>query len=84
MPKKAKPTTITQALKQAINGSGQSDYAIAKGSGVPQPIITRFHNGTRDTIHIKTADKIAAYLGYSLVPDKRHTPLARPARKPAS
>ncbi len=70
MPRKAKPKTTTEALKQAMAASGQTDYAIAKATGVPQPIITRFRNGTRDTIRLNTADKIIAYLGYSLVSDE--------------
>jgi len=63
-------TTITQALKKAMASSGQSDYAIAKATGVPQPVVTRFRNGTRDTIQLNTADKLALFLGHSLVPDK--------------
>lgn len=66
MPEKPQPNTITEALKQAIDDSGQSDLTIAKATGVPQPMINRFRNGTRPTIYLHTADKIAAYLGYSL------------------
>ena len=71
MPKKAKPKTITEALKHAMTASGNSDYAIAKATGISQPIISRFRNGTRETIRLNTADKIAAFLAYSLIPDKR-------------
>ena len=63
----AKSKTITTTLKDAM--AGRSDYAIAKATGVSQPVITRFRNGTRD-IRLNTADKIVAFLGYSLTRDK--------------
>ena len=63
----ANSKTITEVLKNAM--AGHSDYSIAKATGVSQPVITRFRNGTRD-IRLNTADKIAAHLGCSLSRDK--------------
>ncbi len=67
---KAKRQTLTDSLRQAIVDSGQSDYAIAKDAGIPQPVITRFRNGTRPYIRLDTADTLTDYLGYSLVADE--------------
>ena len=65
---KAKRKPLSQSLRQAIVKSGQTDYAIA--TGIPQPVITRFRNGTRPYIRLDTADTLTDYLGYSLVADE--------------
>jgi len=59
--------SITETLLEAIERSGLSDYAIAKRSGVPQPTVTRFRNGSHRTIKLDTADKLAQMLGCRLV-----------------
>lgn len=46
--------------------SGQTEYAIAKGSGVSQSIVNRFARGQRG-ISLETAAKICAYLKLDLV-----------------
>lgn len=56
------PTTLADQLRAAIVHSGVSHYAIAKATGVAQPIVTRFVNGTRG-ISLETADKLAAHFG---------------------
>lgn len=58
--------TLTQALKQAIEASGQSHLQIAKGSGVSQAVLSRFVSGER-SITLQTADKVASYLGLDLL-----------------
>jgi plasmid maintenance system antidote protein VapI len=63
--KKAKPATLTDQLKAAIERSGLSIYAISKGSGVAQPVLSRFMAGERD-IRMATADKLAAFFGLRL------------------
>ena len=68
---KAKRQTLADILRQAIVKSGQSDYAIAKATGIPQSTITRFRNGTRNELGLTNADKLAQHLGYSLVRDKK-------------
>lgn len=59
--KSAEPT-LSEQLRTAMLNSGLSVYAIAKGSGVSQPVAARFANGERD-IRLETAGKLFAYLG---------------------
>ena len=59
--------TISDDLRHAIRNSGKSVTAIAKESGVPQPMLTRFMNG--QDLRLATVDKLAAQLGLTLQPD---------------
>ncbi len=54
--------SLTDQLRQAIVESGLSHYAIAKATGVSQPVLTRFVNGTR-SVSIETASKLANHFG---------------------
>jgi plasmid maintenance system antidote protein VapI len=60
-----KKRTIVEQLRQAIADSGQSEYAIAKGSGVSQSVVNRFVSGERG-ISLETAAKLCDYLGLDL------------------
>ena len=62
MPKK----TIVDQLQQAIAKSDETEYAIAKGSGVSQSVVNRFIHGER-SISIETAAKLCTYLKLDLV-----------------
>lgn len=53
---------LSEQLRTAMLDSGLSVYAIAKGSGVTQPIVARFISRERD-IRLETADKLFTYLG---------------------
>ena len=57
--------SIVDQLRRALRNSGQTEYAIAKGSGVSQSIVNRFVSGERG-ISLETAAKIAAYLKLNL------------------
>jgi DNA transposition AAA+ family ATPase len=60
---------ISEQLKQAIKDSGLTPYAIAKGCGVAQPMLSRFladDDNHRDIRLERTADKLAAFLGLEL------------------
>lgn len=61
MPKKS----IVEQLRQAIADSGQTEYAIAKGSRVSQSVVNRFVHGERG-INLETAARLCAYLGLDL------------------
>lgn len=68
------PMPITDQLLKAIadaQENGETLYRIAKESGVNHTALTRFVTGERRDIRVSTADKLAAYLGLSLTPDKR-------------
>lgn len=58
--------TIADTLRRAIEESGESVYAIAKGSGIAQPVLHRFVAGERD-LTTRTADKLLVYFGFDLV-----------------
>lgn len=61
--------TISGQLREAIERSGESRYAIAQATGVNQAALSRFVRGqsglTSDSI-----DKLAAYLGLELTAAK--------------
>jgi len=61
---------LVEELLRAIADSGQSQYAIVKGSGVPQPTLCRFVSGQRG-LNLESAAKICAHLGLHLAPIRR-------------
>jgi transcriptional regulator with XRE-family HTH domain len=62
-----KARTIVDQLRKAIADSGETEYAIAKGSGVSQSVVNRFVHGER-SISLETAAKLCSYLNLDLVP----------------
>jgi transcriptional regulator with XRE-family HTH domain len=65
MSAKKSPPSIVDQLRQAIARSGQTEYAIAQGSGVTQSVVSRFVNGERG-INLETAARLCAYLDLQL------------------
>ena len=57
---------IVDQLRRAMRDSGETEYAIAKASGVSQSIVNRFVSGERG-ISLETASKLCAYLKLDLV-----------------
>ncbi len=62
--------SLSDDLKNAVQESGKSINSIAKGAGVPQPVLSRSINGERD-IRLETASKLAEFFGLSLQPDTK-------------
>jgi plasmid maintenance system antidote protein VapI len=62
--------TLAEQLKQAVAATGKSVSAVARESGVPQPVLHRFVTGERGLL-LDTADRLAAYLGLELCPVPR-------------
>ena len=62
---KAKRSTLAEQLLAAIEGSGMSVRAIAAGSGLNQPTLSRFVNHTRD-LSLTTGDKLAEFFSMRL------------------
>jgi hypothetical protein len=58
---------IDQQLRDAIESSELSLFAISQGSGVAYPQVYHFAHGARD-IRLGTAARLAAYLGLELAP----------------
>ncbi|MGA7700186.1 MAG: helix-turn-helix transcriptional regulator [Thermoguttaceae bacterium] len=64
MPRK-KSSTIVDQLRQAIADSKDTEYMIAKMSGVSQSVVNRFVHGERG-IGLETTAKLCAYLKLNL------------------
>ena len=77
-----KMSELANELRQAINDSGLTHYAIGKASGVDTAVIDRFVSGERD-IRLETAGRIAESLGYSLVKSETNEPPKLAAKKSA-
>jgi hypothetical protein len=56
---------LSTALREAIRGSGQTVYQIAKAANVSQIVVSRFLSGERD-IRMETADRLAEVLGLKI------------------
>ena len=56
---------LVDQLREAILNCGQTEYRVAKESGVAQPIVNRFLRGERG-ISLETAGKLCKYLGLHL------------------
>lgn len=63
--------SFTEILRNAIDENGQSVNAIAKQTAIPQPVLARFYNGTRDNLRLDIAETLANHLGYTLQPAER-------------
>ena len=62
--------TLQEQLRKAIESSGLSLYAIAKGSGIAYPVLFRFAKGERD-LTLETASRLADYFSMRLTRPKR-------------
>ena len=49
---------LADQLRDAIEGSHLPILAIAKETGIPQPVLHRFYVGDRDNLTLTTADKL--------------------------
>jgi len=61
------PRGLVDELRNAILNSGQTEYRVAKESGVAQPVLNRFLRGERG-ISLNTAAKLCKYLRLHLAP----------------
>jgi len=57
-------------LRRAIEHSGLTLYAVAKGSGIAYQVLHRFARGERD-LTLETASRLAAYFGMKLTRPRR-------------
>ena len=63
---------LSDQLREAMSDYG-SIYAVARDSGICQPVLNRFYRGDRD-LHLKTADKLADFFGMKLTRPTTKTP----------
>lgn len=68
---------LAAVIRRAIEESGESAYAVAKGSGVSQAVLSRFLSGSRG-LTLETADRLCHHLGLELV---RRSPPITPASR---
>ena len=61
---------LQDQLRQAIEDSGLTLYAISKGSGIAYPVVYRFASGERD-LTLATASRLADYFGMRLTRPRR-------------
>jgi DNA-binding phage protein len=61
---------LVEELRQAIRNCGQTEYRVAKESGLAQPVLNRFLRGERG-VSLETAAKVCQYLGLHLAPARR-------------
>ena len=67
---KRQTTTITEAIKVAMEESGISRYQIAKDTGILQTSLSRFIRG-ETSLRLDKADLLAEYLGLELVKKRK-------------
>jgi plasmid maintenance system antidote protein VapI len=63
---KRRTKTMTAQLRQAIDDSGLTRYAIAKATGIDESALSKFYNGQRG-INTNTLDKLGECLGLRIV-----------------
>ena len=63
---KKRSAYLEDQIRAAFDESGMTVYRLAKDSGVPQPVVSRFINGKRG-ITLATASKLVAVLGLELI-----------------
>jgi plasmid maintenance system antidote protein VapI len=61
---------MVDVLRKAAKDSGQTTYALAKGSGVDRAAVVRFLNNDRG-LNLDSAARLAAYLGWELRPVRK-------------
>ena len=61
---------MSEVIRQAVNKSEHSRYAICMATGIEQSSLSRFMDG-RTSLRLDRADKLAAYLGLVLVKKDR-------------
>lgn len=58
--------TVSEALRKALEGCGQTRYAVSKTTGIPESVLSRFVYG--QPLRGANLDKLADYLGLVLTP----------------
>jgi transcriptional regulator with XRE-family HTH domain len=65
-----KSDKLSDQLRQAIDASGMSRYAIAKAIGLDQSVLSRFMAG-KSGLAVETIDNIGELLGLRIVTEKK-------------
>lgn len=62
--------TIAESIRDAIERSGQTRYAIAKGAGMDYDVLARFLDQDRD-LRLSNVQRLADYFGMRLTKPKK-------------
>ncbi len=65
-----KPTTVSERLRAAILNGDETRYALAKRSGIGEPVLSKFMAGAG--LNLETVDRLAEALGLELI--EKRTP----------
>lgn len=65
--------TVTDQLRRAVEGCGQTRYAISKETGIPASVLSRFVASGRG-LRSENIDKLCAHLGLVLTAKARKAP----------
>lgn len=57
--------TVTDQLRRAVQGCGQTRYAISKATGIPASVLSRFVAGGRG-LRSENIDRLCTFLGLVL------------------
>jgi transcriptional regulator with XRE-family HTH domain len=68
---------ISDTLRQAIEDSGMTRYAIAQATGINESTLSRFVASGKE-ISLANADVLAAFLGYELARTKGSNSVKKP------
>ena len=61
--------TVSEDLRDVLERSGQTRYAVSKATGIPQSVLSRFVHGK--PLRGDNTDTLADYLGLELRPVRR-------------
>ena len=71
-----KLTKLSDQMRQTVDDSGMSRYAICKAIGMDQSIMSRFMSG-KGGLSMENIDALAEVLGLELTPSKKTQKKAR-------
>lgn len=74
--------TVTEDLRNALERSGQTRYAVSKATGIPQSGLSRFASGY--SLRGENIDKLAEHLGLELKPIRSENPNKKVRRSQTS
>jgi hypothetical protein len=65
----SKASKVSEQLRDAILNCGETRYALAKRSGVGEPVLSKFMAGAG--LNLETIDKLCEALGMGLVTNRK-------------
>lgn len=63
-------TTVSEQLRKALNECGKTRAEVARATGIPESVLSRFVNEI-NTLHGAHTDNLARYLKLKLMPERK-------------